>query len=70
MNICELEDDNKTDLLTNVIPSAQDDDRLLDFDYTNDDIESLRQQMTLPDAADSPSSDVFGSAGRRIRIAV
>lgn len=43
----------------------QDDDRLLDFDYTNDDIESLRQQMTLPepapDAADSPSSDILGS---------
>ncbi|KAI0812557.1 hypothetical protein BC629DRAFT_1671417 [Irpex lacteus] len=41
----------------------QDKDRLLDFDYTDDDIESLRKQMTLPETVDSPSSDILGSAG-------
>ena len=47
----------------------QDADRLLDFDYTNEDIDSLRRQMTLPDQSGirtnpaSPSSDLLGSLG-------
>ncbi|KAI0684806.1 hypothetical protein BC835DRAFT_1292092 [Cytidiella melzeri] len=45
----------------------QDADRLLDFDYTNEDIESLRRQMTLPG---TPSSDGLGSLGMYFRTSI
>ncbi|KAI0344707.1 hypothetical protein BDW22DRAFT_1326844 [Trametopsis cervina] len=44
----------------------QDVEKLLDFDYSNDDIDSLRKQMTLPENPDSPSSDFLGSLGRML----
>lgn len=53
---------------------TQDADRLLDFDYTNEDIDSLRRQMTLPDQSGittnpgSPSSDLLGSLGMTSKV--
>ena len=42
---------------------AQDHGRLLDFDYSDPDIESLRRQMTLPESIGSPLSDTLASLG-------
>ena len=42
--------------------NEKDENRLLDFDYTNEDIESLRQQMRLPVHVSSPLSEGEGSA--------
>ena len=41
---------------------VKDEGKLLDFDYTNEDVESLRQQMQLPGHVSSPLSE--GSPGK------
>ena len=41
--------------------NKKDENKLLDFDYTNEDVESLRQQMRLPAHVSSPLSEGEGS---------
>lgn len=52
------------------VPVSQDSGRLLDFDYSDEDIDSLRKQMVLP-GQDPPSpasslSDELGALGAHI----